>query len=156
MCTYGCVHEHFACLCDFEDDTSESIKYSGRPRCLAALDSEDHPQDHTGTTWQIIYEHLKFICFEQRETNLGIHNTFVCSFFFTKYLLLAKTFGKYRYWFASPQNFWEACRFSFSKALLCVNAILANSYSTAIFLDCQTCPEPRGCICLKAESEAFS
>lgn len=75
MCTYGGVHKHFACLHDLEDDTSETIKCSGRPRRLAALDSEDRPQDHTGITWQITYVHLKFICFEQREMNLGIHNT---------------------------------------------------------------------------------
>jgi len=40
---YGCVHEDFVCLLDFEDDTSESVKYSGRSRCLAFLDSEDRP-----------------------------------------------------------------------------------------------------------------
>lgn len=54
-CVYtdGCVYEHFVCLLDSEDDAFESTKYSGRPRCLVFLGSGDHPQDHTGITWQI-------------------------------------------------------------------------------------------------------
>lgn len=117
------------------------------------LNSDGHPQDNVDITWQIIYVHLKFICFEQREMNPGIKNTFACSVFFIKYLVLVKAFGQCKYWFTSPKKFWEVCQFSFSKTLLCMNTIIANSYSTAIFLHCQTCPEPHGCICLKAETQ---
>lgn len=70
VCTYGCVYEYIVCLSGFQDDTSESTKYSGRPRCLAILGSRNHPQDHTSITCQIIYVRLKLICFEQRESNI--------------------------------------------------------------------------------------
>lgn len=91
VCTYGCVYEYFVCLSGFEGDTSESTKYSGRPRRLAILGSRDHPQDHTSTTCQIIYVYLKLIGFEQRENNIE-SIILLCAVFFCQYLILTKTF----------------------------------------------------------------
>lgn len=91
VCTYGCEHEHLACLHDFEHNTSETIKYSGSPRCLAALDSENHPEDHTGITWQMIYVNLEFICFEQGEMWESVVLLYAVSLFH-KYLLLGRHF----------------------------------------------------------------